>query len=234
LTAHKESNTRGGHGLDRNISSQWRRGTFYQNERSKTVKSILYILIAILSFSVAVPAFAQEKEQKDAAIAQMRQEVDRIYAIEHGKRSKDEITHEYMKRSEIGAYNDLITQKLKQKDYDGARQMLNVYASRMSDKNSDYKGVKTLPEEAMTMHLGGDLERTTGHSKEAIDYYEKALVINPDMATAHYNLFWLYAVAGKNELGQQHLKRSFELDESLIELAKKQMQQMKEQQGGQK
>ena len=62
------------------------------------------------------------------------------------------------------------------------------------------------------------LRTKAGATQEAIDLYERVIVIQPEYAAAHLNLGLLYRdSATKPKLAQQHLNTAIELDPSLAD-----------------
>jgi tetratricopeptide (TPR) repeat protein len=59
----------------------------------------------------------------------------------------------------------------------------------------------------------GNLLQLGGHDDEARDAYEKALQLDPKLATAHYNLALLLLQSGSSRQALDHLRKVTELDE---------------------
>jgi tetratricopeptide (TPR) repeat protein len=198
------------------------------------MKKILFAVLAIIM--VANFAFGQQKpyeemtpeEQKKAADDQRVAEVNRIYQQEGGKRSKEDILQEYWWQVTVTGFNTNAQEALDKKDYKGVD--LFVGACKGMKDEPPFKGVRTIKEEAVMWHLAGDAALAQEKAEEAEQSYRQAIRIDPDMATAYYNIGTIYIYWNEPDIARGYIAKAMKLSPEIHEMARKALDRQEKQQ----
>lgn len=123
---------------------------------------------------------------------------------------------------QIQASESLIVERAEQIlteiDLLGLRLLAHLGAENRQENRTDLGVAMTANLEAYRFYSLG-MEKVQGaQSKEAIEFFEKAIALDADFAMAHARIGYTYAVAwGQAEEGKPHLEKAFRLSERLTE-----------------
>ncbi len=134
------------------------------------------------------------------------------------KSPEAELPHRILGQLLMGAdrYGEAIEQyrkalELNPDDFVAHRYLAAAYAkSGMAEQAEEHVQIADKLDPSLMVNEGTDLAKK-GFVKEAIEQYEKALAINPNHASAHYNLGITYAKSGQMEKAGKHLEASVRL-----------------------
>ncbi len=178
-------------------------------------KQVIIIIGSVILFMITDRVCLADSALDPEVQKYLHDEVERIYTEEGGKRPKNLVEKEVIKRGMLRGINSILQKQIDSGDLASARHQVDLYHSQIENSPS-YTGVGTLREEALTMTLAGMMEEKSGKPNDAIRYFERAKNIYPNAFWANYELGAIYWSSGKCSLAYTNYKKAIEIDSDLF------------------
>ncbi|MBI3755389.1 MAG: hypothetical protein HY265_04410 [Deltaproteobacteria bacterium] len=213
----------------------WRRKK--SADRGRSAAAVLFLIFFTFARLLGV---GMAVEPSDELIQALRRDVDRTYAEEGGKRTKDEILKEKITVAQFAAVNNIALEAIKKgKDAEAREAIEAFFMAHEADKQF---AKVVVPEMADSYAILGDIavrnimdkkDRAWEKGKpvegkdlrptlsEAQKNYLKAIKINPQLSYAVFNLGTLEIMVNNDkQKGNEYIIKAFEMNEKLFEKTK--------------